>query len=98
MWSSLKKLELRCSGLEGNNPTGQHCVGSRTLGRDCLPPLSDAEHIMAMPAQRAPDRRWTEEEFYVAREAAPPGERWELVDGQVLVTPSPHWVHQRLIG
>ena len=37
---------------------------------------------MAMPAQRAPDRRWTEEEFYVAREAAPPGERWELVNGQ----------------
>jgi Uma2 family endonuclease len=53
---------------------------------------------MAMPAQRAPDRRWTEEEFYAARDAAPPGERWELVDGQVLVTPAPHWVHQRLIG
>ena len=53
---------------------------------------------MAMPAQRAPDRRWTEEEFYAARDVAPPGERWELVDGQVLVTPAPHWVHQRLIG
>ena len=53
---------------------------------------------MAMPAQRAPDRRWTEEDFYAARDAAPPGERWELVDGQVLVTPAPHWVHQRLIG
>ena len=53
---------------------------------------------MAMPAQRAPDRRWTEVDFYAARDAAPPGERWELVDGQVLVTPAPHWVHQRLIG
>ena len=53
---------------------------------------------MARPAQRAPDRRWTEEDFYAARDAAPPGERWELVDGQVLVTPAPHWVHQRLIG
>lgn len=53
---------------------------------------------MAMPAQRAPHRRWTEEEFYAARDAAPPGERWELVDGEVLVTPAPHWIHQRIIG
>ena len=50
-----------------------------------------------MPAQRAPNRRWTEEEFYTARDAAPPGERWELVDGEVLVTPSPHWAHQRIV-
>jgi Uma2 family endonuclease len=50
-----------------------------------------------MPAQRAPHRRWTEEEFYKARDAAPPGERWELVDGEVLVTPSPHWTHQRAV-
>jgi len=52
---------------------------------------------MAMPAHRALRRRWTEAEFYSARDAAPPGERWELVDGDVLVTPSPHWVHQRII-
>jgi Uma2 family endonuclease len=52
---------------------------------------------MAMPAHRALRRRWTEEEFYPARDAAPPGERWELVDGEVLVTPSPHWVHQHIV-
>ena len=52
---------------------------------------------MAMPAHRALRRRWTEADFYSARDAAPPGERWELVDGDVLVTPSPHWVHQRII-
>ena len=52
---------------------------------------------MAMPAQRAPHRRWTEAEFYAARDAAPPGERWELVDGEALVTPSPHWTHQRIV-
>ena len=40
---------------------------------------------------------WTEEEFYAARDAAPQGERWELVDGEVLVTPSPHWMHQRIV-
>lgn len=47
-----------------------------------------------MPAQQTPRRRWTEQEFYEARDAAPAGERWELVDGDVLVTPSPHWSHQ----
>ena len=41
---------------------------------------------MAMPV-RAPHRPWTEDEFYTARDAAPPGERWELVDGEVLVAP-----------
>ena len=51
-----------------------------------------------MPASGAPHRRWTEEEFYSARDAAPAGERWELVDGEVLVTPSPHWMHQRIIA
>ncbi|HEX6048199.1 MAG TPA: Uma2 family endonuclease [Gemmatimonadaceae bacterium] len=51
-----------------------------------------------MPAQRAPQRRWSEAEFYAARDAAPKGERWELVDGEVLVTPSPHWAHQRILA
>ena len=51
---------------------------------------------MAMPALRSTTRRWTEKEFYAARDAAPQGERWELVDGEVLVTPSPHWTHQRV--
>ena len=61
-----------------------------------LPPTLTAEQIMLMPAQRMYPRRWTEEQFYAARDAAPPGERWELVDGEVLVTPSPHWTHQRV--
>ena len=52
---------------------------------------------MFMPAH-APTHRWTEEEFNVARDAAPAGERWELVDGEVLVTPGPHWRHQDLVG
>jgi len=53
---------------------------------------------MVMPAQRGPHCRWTEEEFYAAPDVTPPGERWELVDGDVLVTPSPHWIHQRIIA
>lgn len=62
-----------------------------------LPPTLTAEQIMPMPAQRLDPRRWTEEQFYAARDAAPQGERWELVDGEVLVTPSPRWTHQRVV-
>ena len=51
---------------------------------------------MAMPAQASPIRRWTLEEFYEARDAAPPGVRYELVDGEILVTPAPRWPHQRI--
>src|SRR5205814_6927834 len=51
---------------------------------------------MAMPAQTSPSRRWTLEEFYEARDGAPPGVRYAFVDGEILVTPSPHWTHQRI--
>jgi Uma2 family endonuclease len=70
----------------------------RTFRGDRLLLASTAEQIMAMAAQRTADRRWTEDEFYEARDAAPYGERWELVDGRVLVTPSPHWTHQRAVA
>jgi Uma2 family endonuclease len=67
------------------------------LEGDRLPPNTTAEQIMVMVAQSAAHRRWTEDEFHRARDAAPQGERWELVDGDVLVTPSPHWTHQRIV-
>ena len=73
------------------------CGHTSTLRDGALSFTSTAEHIMGMPAHRATKARWTEEEFYRARDAAPPGERWELVDGEVLVTPSPHWTHQRAV-
>src|ERR1043166_9736044 len=66
------------------------------VGYGRLPLTSNAEQIMGMPAQQT-TRRWTEEEFYAARDAAPFGERWELVDGHVLVTPPPHWTQQRIV-
>jgi Uma2 family endonuclease len=63
-----------------------------------LPSTSTAEQIVAMPAQRAEGRRWTPEEFYAARDAASASLRYELVDGELLVTPSPVRRHQRIVA
>jgi Uma2 family endonuclease len=60
-----------------------------------LPP--GAEHIMSMPAPvHPPSRFWTEDEFLAMRDAAPPGVRYELVDGELLVSPSPTRSHQQI--
>jgi Uma2 family endonuclease len=50
-----------------------------------------------MPQSSRPGRRYTLQEFERLRDAAPPGPRYELVDGEILVTPSPNLVHQRII-
>jgi Uma2 family endonuclease len=59
-----------------------------------LPTTRNAEHIMRMSAHGTIPRVWTEEEFLAARDEAPASERWEFIDGEVLVTPGPHWSHQ----
>jgi Uma2 family endonuclease len=93
---------VRALTVRGRDDVCKHVMaecapGGRIVWREFLRPLFHAEQIMGMPAH-AQGRPWTEEEFYAARDAAPFGERWELVDGEALVTPAPHWVHQRIIG
>jgi len=65
--------------------------------RDALLPIFyPAEHTMAMPAMDS--RRWTAREvreLIAETELATP--RYELVDGELLVTPSPHFFHQRVV-
>ena len=57
---------------------------------------SSAEQIMAMPAEV--DRRWTAREVRDLIAAAPLATpRYELVDGELLVTPSPGAPHQLAI-
>ena len=66
------------------------------LGNDLLFPQRRAEHIMAMPAAL---RRWTAREVRQLIADSPLATpRYELVDGELLVTPSPNEPHQRAVN
>jgi Uma2 family endonuclease len=59
-----------------------------------LPPVAEAEHTMVMPAIDVP--RWTAEAVRALPEE--PGKRFECVDGELLVSPSPRLPHQSALG
>ena len=64
-----------------------------------LRPLLLAEHLMAMPALRPRHRIWTVDEverLVAEREGYTP--RYELVDGELLVTPAASGRHERIVG
>ena len=66
------------------------------LGDELLFHERRAEHIMAMPAAQ---RRWTAREVrQLIAENPLQTPRYELVDGELLVTPSPNRVHQRAVA
>jgi Uma2 family endonuclease len=56
-----------------------------------LPFSRRAEQIMPMPASA---RRWTADEVRALTDESRPGPRYELIDGELLVTPTPRPVHQ----
>lgn len=61
-----------------------------------LPGITLSEQIMFMPAML--HRRWTEDEVRRLIDDAPaPTPRYELVDGELLVTPAPSRLHQRVV-
>ena len=43
-------------------------------------------------------KRWTREEVLALQDAARPGVRYELIDGELLVTPSPTGPHQLVVN
>jgi len=67
------------------------------MGGALLPIIRRAEHTMAMPAAAIP-RRWTLAEVRALIDANPAHTpRYELVDGELLVTPSPIGPHQKAV-
>lgn len=55
---------------------------------------SRAEHTVSMPA---PGRLWTVDQVRAMQDESRPWPRFELIDGQLLVTPAPRPVHQRAV-
>lgn len=74
----------------------QQLRGGEIVRNACLQLQFNAEHYMSMPA--IAQRRWTPDELRLFIEEHPePVPRYELVDGELLVTPSPTSLHQRLV-
>jgi Uma2 family endonuclease len=46
----------------------------------------------------APTKVWTREEVLALQDAAPRGARYELIDGELLVSPAPNHRHERVLG
>lgn len=65
------------------------------LERAPLPHLAPAEHCMRMPAIR---RRWTAADVRALLDESRPWPRYELLAGELLVTPAPGAAHQIAVG
>lgn len=59
-----------------------------------LPSPPNAEHVVAMPALR--NRRWTADDVRALPDT--PGVRYQVVDGELLVSPGPIWRHQLIVA
>lgn len=69
------------------------------LGGALLPSSRSAEHIMAMPALQppVPRRSWSAPDVRALIDESRPSPRYELIDGELLVTPAPALPHQRAV-
>ena len=65
-----------------------------TLRRAHLRPVFGAEQTMSMPAS---SRRWSADEVRAMQDESRAWPRYELIDGELLVTPAPRPVHQRAV-
>lgn len=71
--------------------------GRTIMTRVPLYPFRRAEQIMGMSAVKL--RRWTRDEVLaLIDQNVLKSPRWEVVDGELFVTPSPGWEHQRAVA
>jgi Uma2 family endonuclease len=86
----------RENALSPHEVMPKQCADRRIVMRANLPLYPHAEHLMSMPALAK--RRWTPDELHRFIETHPePVPRYELVYGELLVTPLPTSLHQRLV-
>lgn len=72
-------------------------IAGDTVADVLLPSETFAEHYMAMPAQ--PAKRWSADEARRLNEQTPTWwPRYEVIDGELLVSPSPRIAHQIAVG
>src|SRR4051812_26683401 len=62
-----------------------------------LPHCVSAEHIMAMPARSTRVHRWTTADVRALMDPSRAWPRFELIGGELFVTPAPEWVHQTAV-
>lgn len=74
----------------------QRQLRSATVANAELPTLENAEQIMGMPAMEK--RHWTAADVRALMDERHGWPRFELLDGELLVTPSPGWRHQLVVG
>lgn len=84
---------VRCADLSRGELAALLWIELGILWHGSLPTTPSAEQIMAMPAEVS--RRWTAREVRQLIDESPLATpRYELVDGELLVTPSPGAPHQ----
>lgn len=81
---------MRCDGS-----VTHACRNATILSHAVLRNVNFTRHLMAMPAAQLA-HRWTAEEVRALPDE--PGKRFECVDGELLVSPSPRLPHQSLVG
>src|SRR5205085_2404743 len=83
-------------GASGAIPVRWNRSGSESWTGAELRFVSYAEHLMGMPALGK--RRWTAADVRELIQEDRHWPRYELLGGELLVTPSPGWSHQFVVG
>lgn len=91
----VESARRECNATSGVRMMTESCMRGGIVSRALLPTSPAAEQTMAMPATR---RRWTASDVRDLMDESRPWPRYELIAGELIVTPSPGHPHQLLVG